>query len=202
MKIRRRESGFSVRGSRLSFRRRRRQIDWKRYRPTLIWAGQIIGVILLAFLIVWSFGFRTTMIGSSMGDTIAESDVVLVNRLSYLISSPSQGDVVAFLPNGNEKSHYYIRRIVACPGDVVQITDGKLYVNDEEYTLGDGDSITVAGLAEDAITLGDDQYFVMGDDPNNSEDSRHSGVGLVSKSDILGKVWLIVSPRSHFGPVD
>ena len=184
------------------FRRRRHEFEFRKARPVLIWVVEIAAVILLALFLVWSFFFRTSMIGNAMSDTLESSDVVLVNRLIYKISSPSRGDVVAFLPKGNEKSHYYIRRVVGIPGDTILIEDGELYVNGEVYDIpGTGDEITVAGLAEEELTLGDDEYFVIGDNPNSSEDSRHSSVGMVSKEDMEGVVWFVISPRSHIGSV-
>lgn len=187
----------------LTFRRRRKEIDWKKTRPFFGWAFQIAVVIACAFVVVHFFGFQTTMVGDAMNPTASSNDVILVNRMIYKVSTPKSGDVIAFLPNGNEKSHYYIRRVVGVPGDTVQIVDGELLINGEVYELaGLNGNIEVAGLAEDEITLDKDEYFVIGDNPNSSEDSRHTNVGMVSLEDICGKAWFCISPRSDFGSIN
>ena len=116
---------------------------------------------------------------------------VLVNRLAYKIFSPKQGDVIVFLPNGNANSHYYIKRVVATPGDRVQINDGCLYINgylatedDEKY-----DKMEDAGIAANEIKLGSGEYFVLGDNRNSSEDSRSANIGIVKTNMLIGKVW-------------
>ncbi len=141
------------------------------------------------------------MVGGAMSPTLEDNDVVLVDRLYSMISSPKRGDIIAFLPRGNSKSHYYIRRILGVPGDTVQIIDKKLYINGEVKDLVSATDISVAGIVEDEVTLGDGEYFVLGDDPDSSEDSRHSGVGMVKRSEILGKAYLIINPRSRFGGI-
>ena len=108
--------------------------------------------------------------------------------------------MIAFLPNGNEKSHYYVRRVVACPGDTIQIKEGVVYVNGEAYQ----EKITVAsiedaGVASEEIKLGTDEYFVLGDNRNNSEDSRYANIGNIKKEYIIGKVWFRVAPFKDFG---
>ena len=187
----------------LSFKRKRRKINKSRLAYITVWVLEIAAVIASAYLIVAAFGFRTSMVGDAMYPTISNTDVVLVNRFIYKIKAPSRGDVIAFRPYSNAKSHYYIRRIVGVPGDSVQVSDGELYVNDEiVYLAGLSGQITVAGNAAEKITLEDDQYFVIGDNPNSSEDSRHGGVGLVSKDDIAGVVYMAVSFGSHLGFID
>ena len=113
---------------------------------------------------------------------------VLINRYAYLLVKPKIGDVVAFLPNGNQNSHYYIKRVVAGPGDTVQIKDGRLYIN-EVQVMEAYDKMAEAGIAENPIVLGTDEYFVLGDNRNNSEDSRSANIGAVKGQDIVGEVW-------------
>ena len=98
------------------------------------------------------------------------------------------GDVVAFLPNGNENSHYYVKRVVAGPGDKVRIADGTLYVNGQESKWVT-ERILDAGIAENEIILGNKEYFCIGDNPNNSEDSRSANIGPVEEGDMIGKAW-------------
>ena len=118
----------------------------------------------------------------------------------YKVTNPKQNDIIVFLPNGNEKSHYYVKRVVAVPGDTVLIQDGALYVNgelfDEEIEVA---SMEDAGLAAEEITLGEDEYFVLGDNRNNSEDSRYANIGNIKKEYIIGKAWFRVAPWGDIG---
>ena len=125
-----------------------------------------------------------------MEKTLYSGQQVLVNRLSYLFFRPEEGDIVVFTPNGNRNTHFYIKRVVAVPGDEVCIRDGRLYVNDTIVDYG-YDKIMDAGIAEDVVTLDSDEYFVMGDNCNNSEDSRSGNIGPVSRDMIEGKAWFV-----------
>ena len=134
------------------------------------------------------FGMKTYMVGISMSPSIESDQTILIDRFSYVLSRPKAGDVIIFLPNGNTNSHYYTKRIVAVPGDKVLIENGKLYVNGEQSQIVDK-YISYPGIAETELTLESDEYFVMGDIPSDSEDSRSTGVGPVSRNDIVGRVW-------------
>lgn len=126
--------------------------------------------------------------------TIPDESTVWVDQLKYKISDPEVGDVIAFLPNGSTSASYSIKRIVAASGDTVLIENGKLYINGEKTNLFINDtSIPEAGRAASEITLKDGEYFVLGDNPENSEDSRYESVGNVQDNQILGKVWFICS---------
>ena len=104
------------------------------------------------------------------------------------------------LPNGNEKSHYYIKRVIAVPGDTLQIKNGEVYVNGELFAEDvDVAQMEDAGLAAEEVTLGEDEYFVLGDNRNNSEDSRYANIGNIKKEYIIGKVWFRVTPFKDFG---
>lgn len=189
----------------LSFHYSKEDTTTKRFGRTLVWVLQIAAVVLLAFLLVTSFGYRATMNGYGMEPTLENGDTVLLNRAIYRLSSPRRGDIVAFYPNGNKKSRLYIRRVVAIPGDTVQIRNGKLYVNEQEVELDglvDPELIKVEGIAAEEIELSTKQYFVIGDSPNSSEDSRQNSIGLVSKEDMEGRAYLIISPRSRFGTIN
>ena len=125
---------------------------------------------------------------------------VLVNRFVYKLFDPKQNDLIVFQPNGNEKSHYYVKRVIALPGDTVQIKDGKVYVNGELLAESvETEKIENAMMAENEIVVGEDEYFVLGDNRNNSEDSRYASIGNVKKEHIVGQAWLIVYPWNKFG---
>ncbi len=184
----------------LNFNRRKRKVNTVLLKEIGIWAGEILAVILIAVVLVLFIGFRIKVVGASMSPTLESGEEILVNRFQYKIFSPKQNDLIVFLPNGNEKSHYYIKRVIAEPGDKVQIKDGAVYVNGKKFE----EKVAVANienalLAENEITVGEDEYFVLGDNRNNSEDSRYASIGNVKKEYIVGKAWFVVSPWGKFG---
>lgn len=188
-------------GGGLSFRRRRRKIQGDKIRYYIIWLLQILAVILLAFLVTVGYGRRVCCSGASMEETIAENGNVLVNQVTYRIKDPVRNDVVAFFPKGNTTAKVSIKRIVAVPGDTVQISNGRLYVNGAPVTIRQNDvSIKESGRAESEILLGEDEYFLLGDNVNHSEDSRYESIGNVQQKDIIGKVWFQISFKG-FGPI-
>ena len=183
------------RRSSLNFGRTRRKFNVERFKRTMAWVLEIIAVILLAYVLVSTFGIHTNVVGQAMSDTLENGDEVLINKL---VKSPKSGDVIVFLPNGNERSHYYIRRVIGVPGDTIQIRDGAVYINGELYN----EKIDVAameeeGIAGQAMHLREDEYFVLGDNRNNSEDSRYANIGNVKKDYIIGLAWYRI--ESEYG---
>lgn len=172
----------------LSFYHRKKKISSTVVREVFSWIFCVSASIFIATVAVYFFGMSSKMVGVSMESTLYNGQTVLVDRFSYILSSPKAGDVVTFLPNGNEKSHYYIKRIVAVPGDVLYIDGGTLYVNNEECEFVN-EKILEYGIAENEFTLGPGEYFCLGDNINNSEDSRSANIGPVKEEYILGKVW-------------
>lgn len=151
----------------------------------------LILMLIAAFIAavsVYFFGLRCKVVGASMEPTLYNGQEILVNRFAYVLFVPKKNDVVVFLPHGNENSHYYVKRIVAVPGDKVQIKDGTLYVNDQPSDLIHG-RIDDPGIAENELTLQNGQFFCIGDNPTDGEDSRQANVGPVDKKDVIGKAW-------------
>ena len=169
-------------------------------KEVLSWTVEIALTLLIAFTFVYFIGLRTSVVGQSMSKTLNGGDQILVNRFVYKVTDPKTDDIVVFLPNGNEKSHYYVKRVIGCPGDTVQIKNGTVYVNgkafDEETDVA---SIEDAGLAAGKRSLGSEEYFVLGDNRNNSEDSRYANIGNIKKDYIIGKAWFRVAPFSEIG---
>ncbi|MFR4351560.1 MAG: signal peptidase I [Roseburia sp.] len=169
-------------------------------REVCVWVTEIVIALLLAFTLVYFAGLRTSVVGQSMAETLKGGDEILVNRFLYKVTNPKPNDIIVFLPNGNEKSHYYVKRVVAVPGDTVLIQNGALYVNgalfEEEIEVA---SMEDAGLAVEETTLGSDEFFVLGDNRNNSEDSRYANIGNIKKEHIIGKAWFRVAPWGDFG---
>ena len=157
---------------------------------TLFYCGV---AVFLAFVLVFSVGMKISMVGVSMEPALYNGQEVLINRFIYKITSPKRGDVIAFLPNGNQNSHYYLKRIVGLPGESVQIIDGYVYINGERLPEDEYDKMADYGIAENEIQLGSDEYFVLGDNRNMSEDSRSGNIGAVKKDTIAGKVWFHLS---------
>lgn len=149
---------------------------------------------LVAFVFIFCFGIKTSVIGLSMEPTLYSGEEILIDRFAYFLTAPKSQDVVVFLPNGNTNSHYYVKRVVGVPGDTVIISNGLIYVNGEIFEdIYFYDKIEDGGIAEAGVTLGEDEFFVLGDNRNNSEDSRSSNIGIVRKDYISGKAWF------HFG---
>ncbi|MCI8920141.1 MAG: signal peptidase I [Eubacterium sp.] len=191
--------GRRVKG--LSFgRKKERRINLSLFQEVIIWIFEIAITIGIAVVFTFFFGVRSSVVGPSMSPQLEDGDEVLIDRFSYKFISPKPGDVIAFLPNGNVNTHYYIKRVIAVPGDKIQIIDGVVNVNDEKYVEDlEPAYIDDAGIAKEAITLGEDEYFVLGDNRNNSEDSRFANIGNVREDYIIGRVWFISSPRDKFG---
>lgn len=172
----------------LSFYKRKKKISAAIVREVFSW---IFGIILAAFLAIvidYFFGMTTNVVGVSMEPELYNGQKVLVNRFAYILFDPKPGDVVVFLPNGNENSHFYIKRVAAVPGDKVRISDGILYVNDVESDIIT-EKIMDAGIAANEFSLKNGEYFCIGDNTNNSEDSRTANIGPVKENDIIGSAW-------------
>lgn len=165
-----------------------------------VWIGKVAVVCLFAFVAVWYFGQKVATVGDSMSPVLENGDVTLVNRIIYNATAPKRGDIIAFKPKGNENSHYYIKRIVGLPGETVSILEGEVYIDGERLEVDyETSKIDDMGIVDGEMTLDGDEYFVLGDDRENSEDSRMADVGNVKRSYIYGKVWFCVSPGKHFG---
>ena len=144
----------------LSFSRKKRRNNMKIVKEVFIWIFEIAMAVLLAFTFVYFVGLRTSAVGQSMAETIFNGDNVLVNRFVYAVSDPKPNDIVVFRPNGNEKSHLYIKRVIAGPGDEVQIIKGVVYVNGEVFSEAvPVASIEEAGLASEPIKLLEDELY-------------------------------------------
>lgn len=174
----------------LTFYQKKKKLNMNLVKEILSWIFWIFASMLLAVVTVFCVGMKTSVIGSSMEPSLYNGQEIFLNRLIYKVASPREGDVVVFLPNGNEKSHYYVKRVVGVPGDKLYIKSGMLYVNGEVVEEYFNDRIAEPGILENEVTLDEDEYFVIGDNCNSSEDSRSANVGTVRKSYIIGKAWM------------
>ena len=170
------------------------------------WAREILGtaayllvVVALTFLFVQFVGQRTHVNGDSMNVTLEDGDNLIVDKLSYRFSDPKRYDIIVFPYQYQEKT-YYIKRIIGMPGETVQVIDGMVYIDgemlDETYGM---EMMQYAGVASEPITLGEDEYFVLGDNRNNSSDSRDPSVGNIQEDQIIGKAFLRIWPFNKIG---
>lgn len=181
---------FFHRNDGLSFRRRRKKMDFDKIKRIALLILELALAIGLGYLTVISFGQQVECSNESMEPTYDMGDTLLINTIAYKLSEPESGDIIAFKPRSNVNASYSIKRVIAVPGDTIYIEKGRIYINDEIYKDSvSSDTIENAGIAASPISLGDDQYFVLGDNRNESEDSRYESIGLVSGEDIFGKVW-------------
>ena len=159
-------------------------------------------VFAVSVLIVIFVAQRTVVEGSSMNPTLSNGDNLIVNKITYKFSDPKRYDIVVF-PYQHKKRTYYIKRIIGLPGEEVYIDqEGTIYINgnvlDEDYGA---EVILNAGRADEPILLADDEYFVMGDNRNNSSDSRDYMVGNINRKDLIGKAWVRIYPFNKIGIV-
>ena len=171
---------------------------WKKYVKALVlWIVEIALVILAAYLIIEYAVEKTTMVGVSMNTTLNDGEKIIINKLAYLRDEPERFDVIVFSQSKSGHGYYNIKRVIGLPGETVEIINGAVYINGEKLREEiEVEAMRVAGLAEDAIVLGENEFFVLGDNRNYSEDSRFANIGIIVKDDIIGKAWLRLEPFS------
>ena len=151
-------------------------------------------VVAIMFFVIKFIGQRTIVIGDSMNPTLHEDENLITDKITYRFKEPKRFDIIVFQYKDNT-SKLLIKRIIGMPGETVQIKNGRVYINDHELNENYGNAImNDGGVAANAIILGEDEYFVLGDNRNNSQDSRFASVGNVHRSDIIGRAWLRIWP--------
>lgn len=162
----------------------------------------VVVVLAITILIITFVGQRTRVDGDSMYPTLHDGDNLIVDKISYRFHEPERFDIIVFPYPMNEKV-FYIKRIIGLPGETIQIDyDGNIYINDEILLEDYGYEVIVnPGTAADPITLGEDEYFVLGDNRNESNDSRYGDVGPIDGDDIIGRAWVRFFPFSDAGLV-
>jgi signal peptidase I len=151
----------------------------------------IVIVVGICWAVLTFVGQRTEVSGESMSNTLHSGDTLWIDKISYEIGEPERYDVIVF-PYGDDGETFYIKRIIGLPGETVYIDEyGRIYINDE--LLEDdvyGREVIASdkrGVASEDVVLGEDEYFVLGDNRNNSRDSRVADVGNIHRDDIIGK---------------
>lgn len=160
----------------------------------------LLGVLCLVYLVIHFVGQRTQVQGSSMEPALSEGDNLIVDKLSYRFHDPERFDIIVF-PFLKQEETFYIKRIIGLPGETVQIDEeGNIYVNGELLEEGYGKEVIAdPGRAIEPVELGEDEYFVLGDNRNNSVDGREPSVGNIRRENIIGRAWLRIWPLSKFG---
>lgn len=162
----------------------------------LVYVAAVVGI---TFLIITFVGQRTYVSGSSMENTLHHGDNLIVDKITYRFKDPSRYDIIVF-PFRYEENVYYIKRIIGLPGETIQIEDGTIYVDGEVlYESYGREVMKSAGLAADPVTLGEDEYFVLGDNRNDSTDSRDPNVGVIHRDEIIGRAWMRIWPLDGIG---
>lgn len=163
------------------------------------------GVLIVALLIVKFVVQRTEVEGQSMEPTLYEGENLMVDKLSYRFREPERYEIIVLQPYDDDPKTLYVKRIIGLPGETIQIKeDGCIYINDEKLYESYGKEVIrpdCFGRAKDPVTLGEDEYFVMGDNRNNSGDSRSTYVGNIQKRKIIGRAWIRIWPITKFGSV-
>lgn len=162
----------------------------------IVYIGIIVGI---TYVIITYVGQRTRVDGSSMETTLSNGDHLLVDKISYRFKEPERYDIIVF-PYKHEKNVYYIKRIIGLPGETVQIQGGYAYV-DGALLESDTYGAEVMVSEDMSVTLGEDEYFVLGDNRNHSQDSRDPSVGVIKREDIMGKAWVRIYPFHAVGVI-
>ena len=151
----------------------------------------------ICFLIIKFIAVRSIVDGGSMNPLLSDGDNLIVQKVSYYFHEPERFDIIVFELK-NEPGTHYIKRIVGLPGERVRVADGMVFINGEPLTddVYGNAPMEKAYRAREEILLGEDEYFVLGDNRNRSQDSRTVYVGNVEKKQILGKAWLRFWPFS------
>lgn len=173
----------------------------EKVRHTVRWVFALAVAVAFGALTAVLMFQSVTMQESSMEPTISVGEKYFMNRVIYRISSPKRGDIIVFRTNGSDDAALHIRRVIGLPGETVQIVDGRILINGEAYREQGQDfpAMVNAGLAANPVSLETNEYFVLGDNRNNSEDSRYGEIGTVNKKYISGKLWFQVAPFSKLG---
>ncbi len=182
-------------------RRRRRQAEEVNIVKELLGLIIYIGIVVLfCYLIITFVGCRSKVDGNSMNPTLNNGDNLWISKISYTVGDPKRFDVIVF---NYDENTTYVKRIIGLPGETVLIDElGNIYINGEVLSENYGKeriSRNKLGRASQPVLLGSDEYFVLGDNRNNSSDSRYSDVGNIKRKEIVGKAVFRIFPFNAFG---
>ena len=161
-------------------------------------------IIVLCVTVVPRYVIQRTQVdGRSMMNTLHDKESLLVEKVTYHFKDPDRFDIITFYPQGRDHEEYYIKRVIGLPGEIIQITGNTIYINGEVLKESYGrEPMESGGIAEEPVKLGKDEFFVLGDNRNESVDSRDGeDVGVVKKENIDGHAVLRIYPFSEFGTI-
>lgn len=171
-------------------------------REILGWIVYFAVIIGLTYFIITFVGQRTSVSGSSMEMTLSDGDNLIVDKISYRFRDPERFEIIVF-PYQHAEDTYYIKRIIGLPGETIQIQSGNIFINGELLVEHYGtERMNESGIATEPITLGEDEYFVLGDNRNHSSDSRDPNVGVLKGEDLVGRAWIRIWPLNEFGVIE
>lgn len=178
----------------------------KKPKTLFFWRGYIldwvidIAIAAVIVYIITTFAFQNMyVIGNSMMPTLKHGETVLINKLTYRKNEPDRHDIVAFRhKDSSNKEINIVKRIIGIPGDTIELIENTIYLNNkkieyfiEEHNQEDLDKI---GNMEYPIVVPDNTYFVLGDNKYNSIDSRYQEIGMISSSELVGKIFVRIWP--------
>lgn len=174
----------------------------RRLKRVLVLSLYFLLILVFVLLLVKFVGQKIQVNGTSMSPTLDDKDQLLVDKISYRFSDPDRFDIIVF-PYKYEKDTYYIKRIIGLPNETVFIdSEGKIYINGELLEEGYGKEIIIdPGRAYEEIKLAEDEYFVLGDNRNNSSDSRDPNIGNIKRDQIMGRAFMRVYPFNKLGMI-
>ena len=173
------------------------------YKEVLEFLCYLAAAAVICFLIITFIAVRSIVDGGSMNPLLQDGDNLIVEKVTYYFRDPARFDVIVFELE-NEPGTHYIKRIIGLPGETVRIADGIVYINGEplDSDVYGNAPIEKSYRASSDVVLGEEEYFVMGDNRNRSQDSRTVYVGNVHKKQFVGRAWLRFWPFSKFGTIN
>ncbi|NLU36724.1 MAG: signal peptidase I [Clostridiales bacterium] len=162
------------------------------------WAQTIIIAVIIA-LLIRSFLFEIILVdGNSMAPTLFDRDRVFVNKIIYLLEEPSHGDIVIFKTPEDNKSNY-VKRLIGLPGDRIKIENGIVYLNGDPLHEPYVEVPAINDYME--VTVPEGAFFALGDNRNDSKDSRDFRIGFISMKNLVGKAVWRIWPLSNISPI-